>query len=164
MNSTKAQIKKIKKNTIFKNSKNSLTKSEPKRSKELPVYQGQVEEFRSEVNAKFTSVNQEFKALRKEIDARFNQVDARFNQVDARFNQVDARFDKMEAKFNKMDGQFSEVLASIHRVQMIVEEQNNRNKYVLDGFANLHADLEAHKKQNHDRINDLEALIKLNTK
>lgn len=146
----------------------------PLRNKNLPVTQGQFSEFRSEVNYKFTSMQMEFKAVRSEmgamekrIDARFNEVDARFARIDARFNEIDARFDKIDARFNEIDGRFSKIEAQIadlisviHQMRMTIEEQNARNKYVLDGFANLIHLIDSNKKETDERIDNLEQLIK----
>jgi hypothetical protein len=37
----------------------------------------------------------------------------------------------------KMGTQFEKVLAEVHRVGLLVEEQNSRNRFVLDGYASL---------------------------
>ncbi len=172
-----------KKVTKIKSTKFASKVAKPKRNKDLPVSQGQFEEFRSEVNYKFTSVNLEFKSLRKDmdskfkkVDARFNEIDARFNEMEARFKKIDARFDQMEARFNQMEARFKQIdarfnqleaqisnlLAAVHQTRMIVEEQNARNKFVLDGFANLHANLEAHKKESSEKFEYIESLFKVN--
>jgi hypothetical protein len=117
------------------------------KNKDLPVSQGQFQEHRNEMSSRFTSMELEFKVVRKEVDARFNQVDARFNQVDARFNKIEA--------------QMSSLLAAIHQVRMVVEEQNNRNKFVLDGFANLLASQEAYRNETNEKFKQLESLLKI---
>lgn len=54
--------------------------------------------------------------LKSEMKAGFSQVNARFNQVDARFEQV---------------------LSEIARIGILVEEQNSRNRIVLEGLSGL---------------------------
>lgn len=39
---------------------------------------------------------------------------------------------------HKMDSRFDKVLAEVHRIGVLVEEQNARNKFVLDGYAVLY--------------------------
>jgi hypothetical protein len=77
----------------------------------------------------------------KKFDARFKRVDARLRQVDARFDKVDARFDSMDARFDNMDAKFDElkheIKADIHRLGLLIEEQNARNVFVLDGLTSL---------------------------
>ena len=74
------------------------------------------------------------KMVREELCARFDKVDARFVGVDARFASMDARFDGMDAKFT---GMFNEVLVSVHRTQVLMEEQRSENRIVLDGIKNV---------------------------
>ena len=163
------KTKKVKKLTKVK-----LKKINPLKNKDLPVSQGQFAEFRGEVNSKFTSVELEFKAVRSEmaagflkidasfleIDARFLEVDARFSQIDARFPQIDARFSQIDARFSQIDSKLELLIAAVHQIRMLVEEQNARNKYVLDGFANLNAQLKFNKQETDTRIDQIEGVIK----
>ncbi len=58
--------------------------------------------------------------LRAEIRALDSKMKSGFKRVDARFNDIDARFDSLQA--------------DIHRTQVIIEEQRNENRIVLDGL------------------------------
>jgi uncharacterized phage infection (PIP) family protein YhgE len=111
------------------------------KSKDLPATAGMLHEARHELKSEMTS-------FRLEMDARFSQIDGRFSQVDARFSQVDARFDQVDIRFNQVESSIAglrselksdieKVLAAVHRVSLLVEEQNARNKYVLDGYGLL---------------------------
>jgi len=51
-------------------------------------------------------------------------------EVRSQFHQVDARFSEMESRFDKIDSQ-------IHQIKLLVEEQNARNRIVLDGLTSL---------------------------
>lgn len=70
------------------------------------------------------------KQFRQDLRASEKRTDARFNQIDARFSQVDG-------KFNQLESQVAQVLSEIHRLAILVEEQNARNKYVLDGYEQI---------------------------
>jgi chromosome segregation ATPase len=94
----------------------------------------QVDSRFSEINGQFSDVNSRF----SEIDSRFNQVEARFSRIDSRFDQVEARFSKMDSRFNYMEAQLSNVLSEVHRIAILMEEQNSRNKYVLDGYDQIY--------------------------
>ncbi len=148
---------------LFKESPKMI---DTKRSKDIPVTQEMLNDTRKELKSDITSLKLEMKSDFKVVDARFNQVDARFNQVDAhfknidarfnqvdaRFNQVDAHFKNIDARFNQVDARFNQVDAqlhslkselkamnsSIHRSLVLLEEQEARNKYVLDGYQSLH--------------------------
>ncbi len=120
---------KVSKNTKRLGSQKS--KKTPVRSKDIPVTQAMLYKVRNDLKHDNFSI-------RHEMNARFKEVDARFNQVDARFNQVDARFEKLESKME-------EVLSAVHRVGLLVEEQDARNKYVLDGYAQLYEQINKRK-------------------
>ena len=111
--------------------KKATSKSKPPRkSPDIPVTAAMLNEARYELKAEITS-------FRLEVNARFKQVDARFERVDARFEQIDARFEQVEASILSLKSEVAKVLAAVHRVGLLVEEQNARNKYALDGYASL---------------------------
>lgn len=105
--------------------KKSVKKSEnkPVRSKDIPATQGMLYRVRDELKHETVS-------LRHDMNSGFKHIDARFERVEARFEKIDAQFERVEAKLET-------VISSVHRVGLIVEEQNARNKYVLDGYAQL---------------------------
>ena len=55
---------------------------------------------------------------------------------------------EMKSGFNSMDSKLEQVLAAVHSVKAIVEDQENRNKYVLDGYASLNHRLEKLERPN----------------
>ncbi len=59
-----------------------------------------------------------------------SEMKSGFKKVDAQFKEVDARFDKMESKFEQ-------VLSEVARVGILVEEQNSKNRVVLEGLTGL---------------------------
>ena len=50
------------------------------------------------------------------------------NEMISRFNGVDARFEQLEAKVD----------ARFHELKILIEEQNAKNDFVLDGLSFLH--------------------------
>ncbi len=124
----------------------------PKKTREIVATHGLVNELRGEMKREFTSVRLEIKSFQKQVDARFNHVDARFNQVDARFNEIDGRFNQVDAQFKKVYSEIEKVLAAIHRTNALVEEQNARNRYVLDGYTSLYDAQQVLEK----RVKDIE--------
>ena len=140
----------------------------------LPATQGMLHLVRSELKA-------EMRAGFSNVDARFNQVDARFNKVDARFdevrvefskvyaelNKMNARFNKIDARFNEMDGKFNGlnskfelVLSEVHRIGLMVEEQNSRNTVVLEGLTGLFRRQEHLESQTNEMQNTLSLLAR----
>lgn len=93
----------------------------------------------NDVDARFNKIDARFST----IDARFNKIDARFSTIDARFDEVDARFNKVDERFDQLGSQISEIKALSHRTLALIEEQNARNLFVLDGYASLDARLKS---------------------
>lgn len=116
----------------------------PVSAKDIPVTQAMLYGVRDELvkrmdagfkrhDAKFISLEARF----KEIDARFVGIDARFVGIDARFQKIDARFDKIDARFTEQDAKFDKLGGEIHRLAVLVEEQNAKNNIVLEGLRGL---------------------------
>ncbi|MBI5514663.1 MAG: hypothetical protein HY909_12885 [Deltaproteobacteria bacterium] len=85
----------------------------------------QVDARFAQVDARFAQVDRRF----EQVDARFAQMEARFEQVDRRFEQVDARFDQLEARIAELRAEF---MAEVHRLGTLIEEQEARNRVVLE--------------------------------
>jgi predicted nuclease with TOPRIM domain len=151
----------------------------PERSADVPVTQkmlylvreelksdslsvrGDLKSLRQEMNARFDKVDARF----KEVDSRFDKVDARFKEVDSRFDKMDARFDEMDSRFDKMNARFDEMdsrftgmnsrfdglISEVHRIALLVEEQNARNKIVMDGL-NVLFDRQERVEKRLDRL------------
>ncbi len=121
----------------------------------------------AEVHARFDRVDarlDQHTARFGEVDARFEQIDARFEQVDARFKQIDARFDRVDAEFRELRADMAalrlemvafkaEVRADLARIKTIVEEQDARNRIVMEvvqghnaRFDRMEADIAASRE------------------
>lgn len=109
----------------------------PTHSRELPATQGMLklvrDELRAEMKAGFHRIESRF----NEQESKFSTIDSRFNQIDSRFNQIDSRFSQIDARFEKIDARFEQVLSEIARLGVLIEEQNSRNKIVLEGLTGL---------------------------
>jgi hypothetical protein len=81
----------------------------PPRTKDLPATQGMLTLARSELKA-------DVRELRAEMNARFSQMDA---------------------KFERVLGAVHHVAAEVARIGVLVEEQNSRNRIVLEGLTGL---------------------------
>jgi hypothetical protein len=54
----------------------------------------------------------------------------------------------MNSKFALMDSKFDKVISEVHRIGLLVEEQNARNKFVLDGYTSLSDRLDKAENKN----------------
>ena len=85
---------------------------------ELPVTRSMLHGVRDELNARFDEVN-----------ARFEQVNARIDEVSARVDQVSARIDQTNARIDQLD---ASMRAGARRLETLAEEQEARNRVVLE--------------------------------
>jgi len=158
----------LKNSMSLKNRKKSmagaLKTKKPRKSDNVPATKKMVDETRAELKSDLTSLKLIMKAGFKRIDARFAKMDARFARIDARFARMEERFAKTEERFAKMEERFasiderfarleakiSSMEAMMHRMMVLVEEQNARNVFVLDGYASLDARLSKLEKKSAD--------------
>jgi hypothetical protein len=146
---------------IDKKIKKSLKKID--KTGDVPVTQAQFEAFASEMKSLLTTNKLEFRTMEKRTDARFKAIDVRFKEVDHRFDEIDIRFKAVDHRFDEIDVRFKamdtkidglesrltakitqvelslltsieSLTAAVHRTNAIVEEQNARNKFVIDGY------------------------------
>ena len=107
------------------------------KASDVPASQGQLEELRSEMKSEFASQKLAMRAIEKRIDAKFSKIDARFSKIDTRFSKFDARMNTFDARFDTLESMIQSLIASVHRTNAIVEEQNARNKFVIDGYKSV---------------------------
>ncbi len=121
---------------------------------ELPVTRAMLMGVRDELLTRIDGTNarlDETNARLDETNARLDETNARFVQVDARFAQVDARFDQMDARFDQMDARFdalrADVRAEVHRLGTLAEEQEARNRVVIEVVQGHNARFERIEKE-----------------
>lgn len=102
----------------------------PRKAQDVPVTQRMLYEVRSELSVRINSVNSELKG---EMTSLRNELRGEMTSLR---NELK---DEMTSLSNKVVGE-------IHSLALLVEEQNARNKFVLDGYASLH-DRQAHLEQ-----------------
>ena len=49
-----------------------------------------------------------------------------------------SQFSEMKSDFNGMKSEMSGIKSELHRVALLIEEQNARNRYVMDGYTQLY--------------------------
>lgn len=96
----------------------SFTMNKPKKSSDLYVTQEQFKEGIAELKSSIVS------------------VDHKVDSLESRMDSLDSRMDSLESKF---DSKFEKVFEHLHGIKLLVEEQNARNKFVLDGYTSLYA-------------------------
>ena len=107
-------------------------------AKDLPATQGMLDQLHKIIRA-------DMRSLEKKMDARFSQVDVRFSQVDARLSQVESGIQS--------------VLSEVHRVALMMEEQNKRNIFVLEGYDQLYKRMDRLESNVEDRMKSMESVV-----
>lgn len=125
-------MKKISKKTQTR--KSISIASYPRRAADAFVNQkmlyGIRDELKAHVDSKIHGVRSEFH------DLRFELHNLRAEMQEFR-SEVEARFEKIDAKFEVINSKIENLTSAIHRMNLLAEEQNNRNKIVLDGLSHL---------------------------
>jgi ABC-type phosphate transport system auxiliary subunit len=60
------------------------------------------------------------------------------HKIDSKLHKIDSRFHKVDAQFADVKSDLASIKSELHRVALVVEDQNARNKFVLDGYAQLY--------------------------
>lgn len=113
---------------------------DPIKSDDVPATQRHLELVRQELKSDITSFHLEMRAGFQAMDARFQSIDARFFDMDSRFTKIDGQFLAIDARFERLES----ILLSM---KAMMEEQNSRNRYVLDGYNFLFDKAERSEKR-----------------
>lgn len=120
---------------------------DPIKSDDVPATQRHLELVRQELKSDITSFHLEMRAGFQAMDARFQSIDARFKSIDARFFDIDSRFTKIDGQFLAIDARFERLESILLSMKAMMEEQNSRNRYVLDGYNFLFDKAERSEKR-----------------
>jgi hypothetical protein len=61
------------------------------------------------------------------------------NEMEDRLSlKIDAGLHRVHSEISGVKSELSGVKSEMHRIALLVEEQNARNKFVLDGYAQLY--------------------------
>jgi archaellum component FlaC len=60
------------------------------------------------------------------------------HKMDSGLNKVYSEISGVKSELSGVKSEISGIKSELHRVALLVEEQNARNKFVLDGYAQLY--------------------------
>ncbi len=121
-------------------------------AEEIPVTRGMLSGVRTELlqridqgreearadnqrlEAKIDSVKAELKADNQRLEAKIDSVKA---ELKAEIHEVRAELHEVRAELHELKAEIHEVKAGVARIEVLVEEQNARNRIVLDGIVAL---------------------------
>lgn len=117
-------------------------------------------------NKRFDSIDKRFEAIDKRfdsIDKRFEAIDKRFGSIDRRFDAVDEKFEalekKMDSRFNQISSEIQGLRTDMHQMLILMEEQNARNKIVLEGYEQLYLRQDRLESKVDERLSAMEKVV-----
>jgi chromosome segregation ATPase len=110
----------------------------PDRASELLINHRILWAVRDELKADIRAVDTKIVSM----DAKFESLDAKIESVDSKLGSLDAKIESVDSKVdsvaNRISAEIHKVRSDVQRVIALVEEQNNRNRAVLDGYQSLY--------------------------
>lgn len=103
------------------------------KSSEIPATQGQLDAVRGELKSDITSLGLRLDGVRSELKSDIASLGLR-----------------LDSFHSELKSDIASVLSAVHHVTAIVEEQNARNKLVIDGYKvviDIQEDLRARTKR-----------------
>jgi chromosome segregation ATPase len=97
---------------------------------EVPVTRGMLSGVRSELLQRIDQGREEARADSRKLDAKIDGVRAEVHDLRAEVHE-------MRAEVHGVKAEIHEVKAGMARIEVLVEEQNARNRIVLDGITAL---------------------------
>ena len=132
-------------------------------SLEIRSVRGEVESLKGEVKSLWgetRSLRGEIQAVRGEVEVVRGEVEVVRGEVEVVRGEVISLREDMNAKFDLVLAGMAKQDAKIHRMLTLYEEQENRNKYVLDGYHQLHRRQDQFEARIESRVAGLELVVK----
>lgn len=149
----------IKKKTKHKTLSTKQKRTPPHlKSKDIPVTKEMLFEVRNELKSEVSGTRSDIKSLEKRMESRFLDIESQFKKIDIRFLDMESRFAKIDSRLSNMDTKFDDLIATVHKISLLVEDQNARNRYVLDGYGVLTVRLDQHDTRFDHLENKVESI------
>lgn len=115
----------------------------PTRSSQVPATSAMLYEMEERLSHKmesgFYQLKSEMKAeLRQEIGGVRSELKREIGGLKGEINAIKSDIGGIKSDISGIKSELSGVKSELHRVALLVEEQNARNKYVMDGYAQLY--------------------------
>ena len=124
-------------------------------SKDIPVNLGMLHLVRDELKSSISSLERKMESRFRGMDAKFAGIDSKFAEMDSKFAGMDSKFAGIDSKFAALDSKMASMDSRLHQMQLMMEEQNARNRIVMDGLTSLFA----RQERSEDRIEAAEKLL-----
>lgn len=87
------------------------------------------------IENKFDMANSETREFQSKVDEMFVALGSR---MDFKSATIDEKFSALDCKFISIETQLAKIDSTLHNMLALYEEQNARNKFVLDGYAQIY--------------------------
>jgi chromosome segregation ATPase len=108
---------------------------------EVPVTRGMLTGVRTELFQRIDQGREEARAENQRLDGKIDAVRAEIHELRAELkgdiHRLDATIHEVKAEIHEVKAEIHEVKAGMARIEVLVEEQNARNRSVLDGITAL---------------------------
>lgn len=128
----------------MKKTTSKISPKKPVKSADVPATKAMLYEARFEMKHEFNATRIELKSDFRKLNTKIDTVE---QKLSARIDTLDQNLSaKIEHGLSAMDVKVEKILSAVHRIELVVEEQNARNLYVLDGYTSLNDRLEKVEK------------------
>lgn len=124
----------------------------PVRSSDVPATSAMLYEMEERVGARINSVKYELKSEMSEMKSDISIIKSDVLGIKSDISGIKSEMSEMKSEMSEMKSEMSEMKSEmfgmksemfgmkseLHRVALLVEEQNARNKFVMDGYAQVY--------------------------
>lgn len=144
-------------------------------SLQIKAVDSKVENLGQQIGLLDQKVDSKTEALDKKIDSKIETLDQKIDskiealdkKIDSKVEVLEQKIDRLEGSMDykfktleaKMDSRFEEMMSVIHKNNALVEEQNSRNRVVLDALVGISERFDRTERENNERFECIEAAI-----
>lgn len=106
-------------------------------SRDLPATQGfvqdQIQDLKTELNQRLDDHDTRFDSIDQTLKSHGQTLKSHHEE----FRAIDHRFDRLESQFKGLNAKFDNLASDVSQIAIVAEEQNSRNRVVLEGLSQL---------------------------
>ncbi len=129
---------------LMKKARQSTLTRYPRKASDVFVTQKMLFQVRDELKAQTASSEQkllsavyEIRSENQGFKAEFESIRAEIHDIRSEMHDIRAEIHELRSDIHGVKSEVQALRADVHRIALLVEEQNNRNKIVLDGLTQL---------------------------
>ena len=131
----------------------NLSPKRPKNENDVPSTVEMFKELQASINSHFMAIDSRFDSMDKRFDSLRSEFKSEIHEVKSEIHAVNSKVDLLKSEIHEVKSEIHEVKSEIHEVKLLNEEQNARNKFVIDQYVNVYEE----QRDLKSRIEKLEA-------